>query len=135
MLKLAAAAVIAAFGLAGCNESRPQVLQAADPSQMTVAFNWCSNASPSFKIGNIPTATTTLRFKMVDRDVPGWNHGGGEVSIRGPVATVPCGAFAGGYNGPVPPVGQIHTYEWTVTAYDRSGTVLARGVASKAFHR
>ena len=135
MLKLAAAAVIAAFGLAGCNESRPQVSRGADPSEMTVAFSWCSNGSPSFKIGNIPAATTSLRFKMVDRDVPGWNHGGGEVPIRGPVAMVPCGAFAGGYNGPVPPVGQIHTYEWTVTAYDHSGAVLALGAASKTFHR
>lgn len=133
MLKLAFVAGVAAFALAGCNESRTGAAQSAALPQMSVSFNWCQGASPSFKIGQIPTGTKSLRFKLVDRDVPTWNHGGGEVPITGPNANVPCGAISGGYNGPNPPAGQTHTYEWTVTALDASGSALAMGTASKKY--
>jgi len=38
------------------NDSGFQVSQAAEPPQMTVAFNWCSNASPSFQIEKHPSS-------------------------------------------------------------------------------
>ncbi|WP_377846985.1 phospholipid-binding protein [Bosea sp. UC22_33] len=133
MLKLAVVAGAAAIALAGCNESRPGAAQTSALPHMSVAFNWCSGASPSFKIGQIPTGTKSLRLKLVDRDVPTWNHGGGDVQVGGPTANVPCGAISGAYNGPNPPAGQVHTYEWTLTALDGSGAALAIGTASKKY--
>jgi len=133
MIKFAVAVGITAAVLAGCNESRPGAAQSTALSQMSVAFAWCQNASPSFKIGQIPAGTKSLRLKMVDRDVPTWSHGGGDVPISGPTANVPCGAISGAYNGPNPPAGQIHTYEWTVTALDGAGNALAVGTASKKY--
>jgi len=133
MIKIAVVAGVAAVVLAGCNESRPGASQSSALPQMSVAFAWCQGASPSFKIGQIPAATKSLRLKMVDRDVPTWTHGGGDVTISGPTANIPCGAISGAYNGPNPPTGQIHTYEWTVTALDGSGNALAMGTASKKY--
>jgi phosphatidylethanolamine-binding protein (PEBP) family uncharacterized protein len=127
------AAFGAAIVLAGCNESRPGAAEPAALPKMSVAFNWCEGASPSFRIGQIPAASRSLRFKLVDRDAPAWNHGGGELRLSGPSANVPCGSISSGYNGPNPPAGQTHTYEWTVTALDVSGTAIAIGTASKKY--
>jgi phosphatidylethanolamine-binding protein (PEBP) family uncharacterized protein len=133
MLKIAVVAGIAALALAGCNESRTGAAQTAALPQMSVAFNWCQGVSPSFQVGKIPAGAKTLRFKLVDRDVPTYNHGGGDLPVSGASASVPCGAISGGYNGPNPPAGQVHTYEWTVTALDASGSALAVGAASKKY--
>ncbi|MGO4670194.1 hypothetical protein [Bosea sp. 2RAB26] len=100
---------------------------------MNVSFRWCG-ASPEFKVGNVPAATKTLRFKMVDRQAPNYQHGGGEVAFFGKAsASIPCGALTGGYNGPSPPPPQVHDYEWTVTALDASGTAIAAGTATRKF--
>lgn len=100
---------------------------------MAVAFRWCS-ASPDFTVGAIPAGTKTLSFRMIDKQVPSYNHGGGTYTHDGkPSAKVPCGALSGGYNGPSPPPPQVHDYEWTVTALDASGKALAVGRASRKF--
>lgn len=127
MLRISLVAA-ACLGLAGCNAggSAPS----ANLPAMNVAFKWCGSGSPAFTVGNIPAGARTLRFKMVDRNVPTWNHGGGEVPAA---SSIPCGAISGAYNGPNPPVGQVHTYEWTVTALDASGTAIAAGTASRKF--
>ena len=116
------------FVLAGCNAGGSP--PAANLPSLNVAFKWCGSGSPAFTIGKIPADAKTLRFKLVDRDVPTWNHGGGEVLAA---ASVPCGAITGAYNGPNPPAGQVHTYEWTVTALNASGAAVAVGTASRRY--
>lgn len=68
--------------------------------------------SPAFTLSDIPEGTKFIRFKLVDRDVPGFNHGGGVVEWNGS-KTVPAGSFK--YKQPCPPNGS-HTYEWQATA-------------------
>jgi len=129
-----AALATGALALAGCNESRPGAATEAGLPKLSVAFNWCGGPSPSFKIGGIPSGTKALRLRMVDRQVPSYNHGGGEVpAAAGSSASIPCGALTGGYNGPSPPPPQVHDYEWTVTAIDASGSALAIGSAVRKF--
>lgn len=129
LFTFAAAAIV----LAGCTENRAGPAQSAALPKLSVAFAWCG-ASPSFKVGNIPNGTKTLRLRMIDKHVPSYNHGGGEVpAAGGSTATIPCGALTGGYNGPSPPPPQVHDYEWTVTALDAGGTAVALGTAIRKF--
>ena len=55
-----------------------------------------------------------------------------DVTYKGS-GNIPSGAFGGGYQGPCPPSGQVHTYEWTVDALDANKTSLAEGKATGAF--
>jgi phosphatidylethanolamine-binding protein (PEBP) family uncharacterized protein len=103
-----------------------------------VHFSWaettaCSTTPPAFTITNIPQGTKYLVFKLVDHDAPNFAHGGGQVPYSGS-GRIPAGAFGGSYNGPCPPQGAVHTYEWTVHAVDESGSkVLAEGSATGRF--
>lgn len=102
---------------------------------MSVSFDWgptkkCFDPkSPPFSITGVPTGTRTLTFRMVDRNAPDFDHGGGEVAFGGQRA-IPYGAFR--YRGPCPPQGS-HTYAWTVKALDAGGKVLATGTAQRKF--
>ena len=83
---------------------------------MSVKFSWmgyrpCSSSSPAFIVSDVPTGTARLAFKMVDKNVTSYSHGGGIIAYDG-APEIPAGAFS--YNGPCPPSGQQHTYEWTV---------------------
>ncbi|MBB3809453.1 hypothetical protein [Pseudochelatococcus contaminans] len=123
-----------ALALAGCNANQAGSAGSAAPQELSVAFNWCGAASPSFRIGNIPEGASKLRLRMTDRHVPSYNHGGGEVPVAGgSTASIPCGRLVGSYNGPNPPAPQVHDYEWTVTALDANGKVIARGSALRKF--
>ena len=87
-------------------------------------------ANPQFVLKDVPAGTAFIRFKMVDRDVPGFSHGGGVVAWSGE-ATVKPGAFK--YKSPCPPGGR-HTYEWTATAQSqKSGGALAKAKASRKY--
>lgn len=134
MLKFLAPAVFS-LALAGCNTAgdKPTPADEATLAKLSLSFRWCG-ASPEFKVGNVPATAKTLRFNMVDRQVPSYRHGGGEVPFTGRgSASVPCGALSGGYNGPSPPPPQVHDYEWTVTALDAAGNTLATGTAVRKF--
>lgn len=85
--------------------------------------------NPTFKLSRIPKGTEKLRFKMVDRNVPKYNHGGGTVRYKGK-STIGPGAFK--YKSPCPPNGR-HTYEWTVTAIGKGGKKLATAKSSKKY--
>lgn len=65
----------------------------------------------------MPEGTRFIRFRLVDLDVPTYNHGGGVVVWAGETQ-VARGAFR--YKSPCPPNG-AHTYEWTATAQSRRG--------------
>ena len=88
-----------------------------------IDFNWsglklCTTGkpnvvgSPAFALKQVPAGTKYIRFKLVDKDVPSYNHGGGVVAYKGGAA-VPKAAFK--YKSPCPPSGK-HTYEWRATA-------------------
>ena len=71
-----------------------------------------SVTNPTFTLRDVPEGTKYIRFKLVDRDVPSYNHGGGVVAYNGQ-STIAPGAFK--YKSPCPPNGS-HTYEWRATA-------------------
>jgi len=102
------------------------VLSAQMASAFEIGFDWkglklCTNGSPNrvsnprFTLKDVPAGTKYIRFKLVDRDVPGYNHGGGVVAYAGQPVIAP-GAFK--YKSPCPPSGR-HTYVWTATAQSR----------------
>ncbi|MBF9048579.1 phospholipid-binding protein [Roseobacter sp. HKCCD9010] len=68
--------------------------------------------NPAFTLRDVPAGTETIEFRLVDLDVPSYNHGGGRLRISGS-GTVPEGLFT--YRSPCPP-GEVHTYEWQATA-------------------
>jgi len=91
-----------------------------------IGFDWkglklCTSGNPNkvfnpvFVLKDVPAGTNYIRFKLVDRDVPGYNHGGGVVKYNGQTV-IERGAFK--YKSPCPPNGR-HTYEWRATAQKR----------------
>jgi phosphatidylethanolamine-binding protein (PEBP) family uncharacterized protein len=105
--------------------------------QLGVKFTWarteaCSSIPPAFGITNVPKETKYLSFKLVDQNLPGYDHGGGKVAYKGS-GNIPVGSFGGDYRGPCPPPVDVHTYEWTVQALDANKSVLAEGKARGSF--
>jgi len=101
-------------------------LTAPTAQAFEIGFSWkglklCTSGSPNrvhnpkFMLKDVPAGTKYIRFKLVDRDVPGYNHGGGIVAYNGQKTIAP-GAFK--YKSPCPPNGR-HTYEWRATAQKR----------------
>ncbi len=95
-------------------------------SAFEIAFSWeglklCTSGnpgtvpSPAFTVKDVPDGTAFIRFKLVDRDVPGFNHGGGVVAYGGG-DVIAAGQFK--YKQPCPPDG-VHRYEWTATAQSK----------------
>lgn len=86
--------------------------------------------SPAFMLSDVPDGTKFIRFKLVDRNVPGYSHGGGTVAWDGG-KSVPAGAFK--YKSPCPPNG-AHTYEWTATAQsEKKGGKLGEAKARRKY--
>lgn len=98
---------------------------------MTASLRWCSG-SPEFKLSEVPKATVKLRFLMRDLNAPSYPHGGGEFAYAGQ-ATIPCRGLKGDYEGPSPPPGTVHTYEWTIEALDGAGSTLTKTTVTKKF--
>jgi hypothetical protein len=100
-------------------------------------FDWsnlknCTSGNPNtvtnpiFYINDIPKGTKEIIFKLKDLDVPGFNHGGGKVSISNLKIVLPEDQKFGEYlfkiepgnfkyKSPCPPDGQ-HTYSWIAIA-------------------
>jgi phosphatidylethanolamine-binding protein (PEBP) family uncharacterized protein len=117
-------------------------LSVATPAaSFEIAFTWdglqpCTSgnpntvANPSFVLTDVPEGTKYIRFKLVDKNVPGFDHGGGVVAYSGQ-ATINPGAFK--YKSPCPPNG-AHKYEWTATAQSKkSGGKLATAKAAREY--
>ena len=107
----------------------------SDAGAMSLKFSWagyraCSTRSPAFTLSDVPTETAQLAFRMIDREVPTYPHGGGTVPYHGK-GEIPAGAFS--YKGPCPPSGQQHAYEWTVQALDRNGKAIGSATAAEKF--
>lgn len=106
-----------------------------------IGFDWgplklCTSGIPNvvdnpvFTLSEVPAGTRLIRFKLVDHDAPGYNHGGGTVAYEGQ-ATIAPGAFR--YKSPCPPNGR-HRYEWTATALaGENGRVLGQARAEKTY--
>jgi phosphatidylethanolamine-binding protein (PEBP) family uncharacterized protein len=108
---------------------------ASDAAAMSVKFSWagyraCSSRSPAFSVSDVPAETARLAFKMIDRDLPSYPHGGGTVAYHGQ-SEIPAGAFS--FKGPCPPSGQQHIYEWTMQALDRDGKAIGSATATGPF--
>ena len=86
--------------------------------------------NPTFQLKDVPEGTKFIRFKLVDLDVPNYNHGGGVVRYNGEDSIAP-GAFR--YKSPCPPNG-AHTYEWRATAQSKkNGGKLAEATSKKSY--
>jgi len=69
----------------------------SDAVVMSAKFSWkgyraCSTKSPAFSVSAVPSGTVQLMFKMVDKDVPTYPHGGGLVMFTFN-SEIPAGAF------------------------------------------
>ena len=84
-------------GLKSCTNGRPNVV-----------------ANPAFTLKDVPSGTKYIRFKLKDRDVPSYNHGGGVVAYKGQ-KVIQRGAFK--YKSPCPPSG---TTPGEVSTYSKS---------------
>ena len=115
---------------------------AALPAQaFELAFDWgplksCTSGnpntvpSPEFQLSDVPEGTAYIRFKLVDKQAAGYNHGGGTVVWSGG-SKVPAGAFK--YKSPCPPNG-AHTYVWTATAQSKkNGGKLGEAKAQRKY--
>lgn len=117
------------------------ILAAGPALAFDIGFDWsglksCTNgkpntvANPAFQVSGVPAGTKFIRFKLTDRDVPNYNHGGGVVAYDGQKVIAP-GAFK--YKSPCPPSGR-HTYEWTATAQTKkNGGALASARAARKY--
>lgn len=101
---------------------------AAQAADFKISFTWdglklCTSGSPNvvpnpaFVVKGLPAGTQIVQFRLVDLDVPGYDHGGGAVAMTKD-GKVPSGAFR--YKSPCPPNGK-HTYEWTAVAKSKKG--------------
>ena len=126
------------LSLVGCaKKSQNRIVIPKNAAKMTVAFNWegvqpCSHDSPEIRVGDIPEDTRSLRVRLKNINVPQWNQGGGEVEHDGS-GIIPALALDIGYNGPCPPQGERHKYEFWVMALDADREIIGFGKARQSF--
>lgn len=121
----------------GCANNPDQIKIPKDAAQMTVDFSWegidaCTHESPELRVSAVPEGTAELRARLTDISLPEWNQGGGKVTYDGS-GIIPAGALKLGYNGPCPPPGKRHTYEFSVMAMDADGAIIGFGKARRSF--
>ena len=96
--------------------------------EFKISFDWgglklCTSgrpntvANPKFKVSGLPEGTKFIQFRLKDKNVPSYNHGGGWVEMSKD-GQAPENSFK--YKSPCPPSGQ-HVYEWTAIAKDKKG--------------
>ncbi len=85
--------------------------------------------NPIFRLKSVPDGTVLLKFRMKDKNVPSYNHGGWKTEYEGN-DTIDPGVFK--YKSPCPP-GRTHTYEWKVIAYDKDNKKLGSAVAQRKY--
>ena len=110
-------------------------------AEFSFTFEWgdikkCTSGNPNkvsnpiFTLTDVPEGTKELRFKMKDKDVPGYNHGGGKIKNYTGETTIQPGAFK--YKSPCPPGGS-HTYEWSNTAIGHKKKKLGKAKATRKY--
>ncbi len=119
------------------------LVQSAEAQAFSVRAEWgpasgCSGTAPAFTLARVPAGTAKLSFRMVDLNLPTFQHGGGETAFTGKTSFGQGEAFGGmfsSYRGPCPPPTQTHRYEWTVQALDSSGRALGTAKTVLPFKR
>ena len=115
----------------------------AHAEEFSLSFDWgdlklCTTGNPNivtnptFTLNNVPDGTAWIKFKLVDKNVPQYNHGGGWVEYTGQSVIEP-GVFT--YKSPCPTNGR-HKYEWTATAKSKKssfGGTIAKAKSSKIY--
>ena len=111
--------------------------------EFKIEFTWdglrsCTSGNPNrvpnpiFKVSGLPKGAVGIDFRMIDKNVPSYNHGGGWIEISSD-GKVPAKSFW--YESPCPPNG-AHKYEWTAKAKTQkgwSGKTLATARASRMY--
>ena len=93
----------------------------ANADEVKLSFDWgdiplCTSGNPNtvsnpvFTLSSIPKNAKWAYFKLKDRNVLNYNHGGGWVELKGNKIINP-GKFT--YKSPCPPTPGGHTYRWT----------------------
>ena len=110
-------------------------------AEFSFTFEWgdikkCTSGNPNkvsnpiFTLSDVPEGTKELRFRMKDKNVPSYNHGGGKIKNYNGETTINPGAFK--YKSPCPPSG-AHTYEWTITAIGDKKKKLGKAKATRKY--
>ena len=102
-----------------------------DVADMGVSFDWISpeaplDKNPEIHLTNVPEASHRFLVELVDLDLKQYNHGGGYYPYNGSLV-IPAGGLDGYYQGPSPPPGVVHQYQFTVKALDADGAVIGEG--------
>ena len=85
--------------------------------------------NPEINIFNPPQETKILTFWVKDLDIQK-NHGGGKIEFNGE-KVIKAGSFK--YYRPCPPSSEVHTYKWTVIAYDKDNKKLGKTSFKKKY--
>lgn len=78
----------------------------------------------------MPEGTRRLRVEMVDLDLSGFDHGGGEAPAAEPGRAAVAEGALGEWIGPCPPRGPDHRCEMRVQAPDAAGRPSPRAAGS-----
>lgn len=120
--KFIVSACVVLLTLTGCKT----IPVAADASKLDVQVKWteksgCSRVSPPITLKGLPASTKFIEVRMVDLDLPTFNHGGGDIDYIG--QTIIAEGSLKFFNGPCPP--NPHNYKFTVNAInaDKSAVV------------
>tara|TARA_B100001123_G_C14423163_1_gene675504 strand:- start:27 stop:488 length:462 start_codon:yes stop_codon:yes gene_type:complete len=115
-------------------------------------FDWsdlrkCTSGNPNsvqnpiFYLNNIPENTKYIQFRLTDRNVPSYNHGGGKVQMNDIKIISENEEYYGNYEyridpgsfkykSPCPPGGK-HTYEWSASAKNEKKKTIGKKAKSK----
>ena len=123
--------------IVGCTASQQSIKIPSEAVKMEVTFSWdgieaCAHESPEIRVAAIPEGAVKLNISLKDISLPARNHGGGSVPHDGS-GVIPAGSLKIGYNGPCPPLGKRHTYEFSVMAVDAEETIIGFGKARQGF--
>jgi phosphatidylethanolamine-binding protein (PEBP) family uncharacterized protein len=121
----------------GCAKNHNTIVIPKDAAEMEVAFSWdgikaCTHESPEIRVARIPDGTVELQVMLKDISLPAYNHGGGSVKHDGS-GIIPAGALTIGYNGPCPPPGERHKYDFWVMARNGEGVIIGFGKSRQYF--
>jgi hypothetical protein len=121
-------------------------------AELEFIFDWsdlkkCTSGNPNrvtnpiFYLNNIPDNTKYIQFRLQDKNVPSYSHGGGKVDISEIKVIkeketnfgkyefiIEPGKFK--YKSPCPPGGK-HTYEWTALAKNEKKKTIGEKAKSK----
>jgi hypothetical protein len=95
----------------------------------------CSAQAPQIVLSKVPAGTKAFDARMVDLNMPSFDHGGGKIEFTGKTSFAPGEAFGffSTYRGPCPPRGSVHRYQWTINALDGAGKIIGTARAVLPF--